>query len=191
MNPFGGMISTNVPDNWGGTGQVPSGPISTPTNQIEPEKPVEDATLVTARSAGTDAEGDADQIVSALRGIGATVLTAPHYSASGSIVGVQVVAAVPQKSVDSALAKLKGSGVSQTGKWSVSRSERSERVSGMLSSRIQELKAQESTLLEKYHEDATEVVVVREEIQKLNQAIGASRSRPSSNALIIIGVGVL
>ncbi len=190
MNPFTGpLISGPVPNEWQGSppsGEIPSGPSNPP-----PAKPAEDATLVTARSSGGDAEGDAAAIVSALRSSGASVHTAPHYGTNGGVVGVQVVASIPAKSMDSALSKLKSSGVSETGKWSVSKSERAERIEGMLSARVRELKAKETALLEKYYEDATEVVVVREEIQKLNQAIGASKAGPSSSAVIIIGVGSL
>jgi hypothetical protein len=191
-NPFGGPI----PENWNpsvspsGAGNLPQGEIHSPKPTVTPT--VESTTFVTARGgSGADAESDANQLVSTLQSHGAVVRTAPHYNLAGGVVGVQVVAAVPKKSMEAALSQLRSAGYSQTGKWTVSPSERDERVSSMLSLRIQELKSAEAQLLAKYQDDATEVVLVREEIQNLNRAIGAAKSGKADRGLIVIGIGSL
>ncbi len=65
-------------------------------------------------------------------------------------------------------------------------------MAGMLSTRIRELQFKETQMKDKYEEDATEVAVIREEIQKLNQGLAVVRSAKSPGvAVIVIGIGTL
>ncbi|MBC8066591.1 MAG: hypothetical protein H7Y17_17305 [Chlorobia bacterium] len=201
LNPFSGAIigQTPMPDGWKpgdppppGTelpnGQSPTGQVGPPSNPPKSS----DAILVTGRASGPDPEGDATAITSALQGAGASVRTAQHYNLSGSVIGVQIVATVPASSVSSVLSRLSSAGVGGADRWDGSVSERADRVSGMISGRIRDLRAKEAELKEKYEDDATEVVVVREEIQKLTQGLGMARSAKSAGvAVIVIGIGSL
>lgn len=201
LNPFSGAIigETPMPDGWkpgdpppAGTefpnGQSPTGQANPPAS---PAKSV-DAILVTCRASGPDPEGDAAAITSALQGTGASVRTAQHCNLSGSVIGVQIVATVPAGSVSSVLSRLSSAGVGGADRWGGSVSDRDDRVTGMISGRIRNLRAKEAELKEKYEDDATEVVVVREEIQKLSEGLGMARSAKSAGvAIIVIGIGSL
>lgn len=189
FNPLNGAIinDTPVPDGWKPGDPVPSGPGAPQLNPEAPAaKPVE-ANLITARVGGGDPEGEANEVAAALRSFGASVRLAPHYSLAGGVVGVNLIATVPTKSVDSLMKKLGGGD-----NWKGPVGDRNDRATGMLASRIKELESRESQLKEKYTEDATEVTVVKEEIQKLNQGLSMVRSAKSPGvAVIIIGIGSL
>lgn len=189
FNPLNGAIinDTPVPDGWKPGDPVPSGPGAPQLNPEGPAaKPVE-ANLITARVGGGDPEGEANEVAAALRSLGASVRLAPHYSLAGGVVGVNLIATVPTKSVDSLMKKLGGGD-----NWKGPVSDRNDRATGMLASRIKELESRESQLKEKYEEDATEVSVVKEEIQKLNQGLSMVRAAKSPGvAVILIGIGSL
>jgi hypothetical protein len=124
--------------------------------------------------------------------LGASVRTAPHYNLAGGVIGVQIIATLPATSVESAIGRLSSAGVGGADHWKGTPGSRADRVSGILASRIGELRKQESELREKYEDDATEVAVVREEIHKLNQGIAVSRSAKSAGvAVFLIGIGSL
>jgi hypothetical protein len=143
--------------------------------------------LVTIRKSSSDPEGEAGAVASILQSAGASVRTAPHYNLVGSAIGVQVIATLPTSSVGSALAKL-GSGE----RWTGGSSERADRIAGIFAARLRDLRAKEAELREKYEDDATEVVVVREEIQKLNQGLAMARAAKSPGiAVILVGIGDL
>lgn len=189
FNPLSGAIisRSDVPPDW-----QPGQPLP-PKTEVEPPKkeatpPAQSgAFLVTARVGGGDAESEAANITAILQGAGASVRAAPHYNLAGGVIGVQIVATCPAGAVDGLLGKLGGAD-----KWSGSVGDRSGRVSGMISGRIRELKAKEAELKEKFEDDATEVTVVREEIQKLNQGLAIARSARSPGiAVIVVGIGSL
>lgn len=182
-NPLNGEIigETPLPDGW-----KPGDGTTTITPESSAEKPAE-AHLVTGRVGGGNPEDDANQLAATLRSAGASVRLAPHYSLAGGVIGVQVIATVPAKSVDSLLKKLGGGD-----KWSGGVDERNNRVDGMLTSRIRDLSSRKSQLMDKYEEDATEVMVVTEEIDKLNQGLSMVRAAKSPGvAVILIGIGSL
>lgn len=178
----GGMIAgTPVPDGW-----KPGVDPTTITPEGTAEKAA-DAHLVTGRVGGGNPEDDANQLAATLRTAGASVRLAPHYSLAGGVIGVQVIATVPAKSVDGLLEKLGGGD-----KWTGAVDERNNRADGMLASRIRDLSSRKTQLLDKYQEDATEVTVVTEEIEKLNQGLSMVRAAKSPGvAVILIGIGSL
>ncbi len=190
FNPLSGAIigDTPVPDGWKPGDPLPSTPPPNLTSDNPPAEPkVEEANLITARVGGGDPESEANEIASGLRGLGASVRLAPHYSLGGSVVGVQIIGTIPAKSVKGLMAKMGGGD-----NWKGALSDRNNRAEGMLASRIKDLQAKEAQLKEKYVEDATEVTVVKEEIQKLNQGLSLVRSAKSSGvAIIVIGIGSL
>jgi hypothetical protein len=187
FNPLSGAIisRSDVPPDWQPGTEPPPG-VEPKAPPKQPPKSGSGATLITARIGGGDPESEAADITSTLQGAGASVRSATHYSLAGGVIGVQIIATCPASAVDSLVAKLGGE------KWSGSVEDRAGRVSGMLAGRIRELRAKESELKEKYEEDATEVTVIREEIQKLNQGLAAARSARSPGiAVIVIGIGSL
>ena len=195
FNPFSGAIigRSGVPDGWQPGQPHPEAgkPDAEPKKTATPPQASE-AILVTARASSGDPEGSAAEVASALQGLGASVRTAPHYNLAGGVIGVQVIATLPAASVESAIGRLSSAGVGGAGRWKGSPDARADRVAGILASRIGELRKQESELREKYEDDATEVAVVREEIQKLNQGIAVSRSARSAGvAVFLIGIGSL
>lgn len=196
--------SQPVPGNWKPGDQPPvTGPI-TPgglsTSPVSPPVPGDLSTqsdkpegnLVSARSSGGDVEVEGQEIVKALRSAGASVRSSPHFSLSGSMVGYQVIATVPAKSLSATLEKLKTAGVRISDEWKGPIDERRSIVSGMISSRISSLRSLESALKEKYEDDAVEIVSVREEIENLEKALSLSRNASSPGiAIIVVGVGAL
>jgi hypothetical protein len=197
LNPFSGAIisRTPLPEGWKPGDPPPEGsPVNAGDKPPEIKDPPKSsqAILITGRAGGGDPESSAEQIEAALRGAGASIRSAPHYSLAGGVIGVQIIATVPASSAEYVMSRLSSAGVGGADKWSGSTEERAGRVAGMLSSRIRELRAKETELKEKYEEDATEVSVIEEEIQKLNQGLGMVRAAKSGGvAVILIGVGVL
>jgi hypothetical protein len=189
FNPLSGAIisRSDVPPDWKPGQAAPPTAGPKPPEPPDPAPKVSGAFLVTARVGGGDPESEAAGITSTLQGAGASVRAASHYNLAGGVIGVQIVATCPAASVDGLMAKLGGAN-----KWSGSIDDRSGRVSGMISGRIRELRAKEAELKEKFEDDATEVAVVREEIQKLNQGLAMARSARSAGiAVIVIGIGSL
>ncbi len=183
FNPLTGEIisETPLPDGW-----KPGDSPTTVTPENPTEKPAE-AHLVTGRVGGGNPEEDANQLAATLRSAGASVRLAPHYSLAGGVIGVQVIATVPAKSVDSLLKKLGGGD-----KWSGNVDERSSRAEGMISSRINALSSLRSQRRETKFEDATEVIVLTEEINELNEGLKMIRAAKSPGvAVILIGIGSL
>ncbi len=202
MPPFNPFEGGPVPGDWqkgklppikGNIGVKPDeGPGETPKVPT-PTQDDSQATLVTARSGGGDAESDAEAIVKALQNAGASVRSANHYGGSGSIAGVQIVASLPAASLENAKTHLQSAGVNVGDPWQGAPTERASRLSSILSDRIAELRKARTTLLEKFLDDAPQVTQVDEEIQKLNQCLGMARINGKSPkiAIIVIGVGAL
>ena len=190
LNPFSGAIisRTPVPEGWT-PGSESTAPASREPGASPPPPPTKTAesTLVTIRRNTSDPEGEAADVASALRASGASVRTATHYNAAGSPIGVQIIATLPAGSLNSALSRV-GSG----DRWTGDPNDRAREVSSIFSSRLRELRTREVELREKYEDDATEVAVVREEIQKLSQGLAMARAAKSpSLAVILVGIGDL
>lgn len=191
LNPFSGAIvsRTPLPEGWSAgeplpTNSHPSGEQPRENNDAKPASGI----LVTLKLGSGDPEGEAADVTSKLQGSGASIRSATHYNLAGSAIGVQIIATIPEASLSAALAKLGHPGE----KWSGPPGERADRISGIFASRLGELRARESELRKKYEDDATEVVVVREEIQKLNLGMAMARSAKSSGiAVVLIGIGDL
>jgi|GEM_PF-5795078 len=187
--PLAGNISVS-PE--GDTVQPDKGTATNPSTAPQAQIPSE-ATLITGRSGGGDAESDAQEIVRALQNAGASVRSANHYTSSGGIAGVQIVASVPETALAGAKSHLQSAGVSVGDAWRGDLSERSSRIGAILSDRISDLRKAKTALLEKYLDDAPEVVQLDEEIQKLNQCLGMARisGKSAKIAIIVVGVGAL
>jgi hypothetical protein len=188
LNPFSGAIisRTPMPDGWApGASDAPPKVAAEPRPEAAPKS--RDSVLVTIRESSSDPESQAAEIGSALRTAGASVRTATHYNAAGSPVGVQIIATLPASSLDRVLAKV-GSG----DRWTGEPAARAREVDGIFSSRLRNLRIKEVELREKYEDDATELVVVREEIQKLTQGMAMARGAKSPGiAVILVGIGDL
>jgi hypothetical protein len=199
-NPFAGARIQTEPMQ----GSLPSGPVGNGGNYAPINPPVpqgeatsklgsQEAKLVIARSSGGDVEGDSEQIAQALRSAGASVRIAQHFNLAGGLMGSQLVATISVDALDSATSKLSAVGAHPSDRWSGPVGERGGRVSGMISSRIGELRRAETELKEKFEDDASEVMAVREEIQRLNQCLSAVRAvrRSPKIAVILVSVGSL
>ena len=188
LNPFSGAIISRspMPDGWvPGTSDAPPKVAAEPRPEAAPKS--KDSVLVTIRESSSDPESQAAEIGSALRSAGASVRTATHYNAAGSPVGVQIIATLPASSLDAVLARV-GSG----DRWTGEPAARAREVDGIFSSRLRDLRIKEVELREKYEDDATELVVVREEIQKLTQGMAMARGAKSPGiAVILVGIGDL
>lgn len=188
LNPFSGAIisRTPLPEGWSAGSETPT-PKDDPTpGPSTARKPIE-SVLVTIRTSSNDPEAEAASMASILQASGASVRSASHYNAAGSPIGVQIVATLPARSLDSALAKV-GSG----DRWTGEPADRAREVASIFSGRLRELRTREVQLREKYEDDATELVVIREEIQKLNQGLAMARAAKSPGvAVILIGIGDL
>ncbi|MBN9502165.1 MAG: hypothetical protein BGO01_18965 [Armatimonadetes bacterium 55-13] len=157
------------------------------------EKTPEPARLVIAKSGGGDPESDAQAIVRALQSAGASVRSSSHYSPSGSVVGVQIVATLPATSLDSAKSRLQSAGARVGEDWKGELGERNTRAENAIATRLSALRNKKLELLQKYLDDAPQVTQVEDEIQKLNQCLGAARlgGKSAKNAVMVIGIGTL
>ncbi len=187
FNPLSGAIisQSGVPQDWQ-PGQASSNQDPSTNKTEKPPVKSEPVILLTGKLGGSDPQLDADQVAATLRGAGANVTVALHYNLAGSVIGANIIASVPPSGV---------SGISSMlgfEPWKGSVEERLNTSSGLINGRLRELRVQEASLKAKYEEDATAVVVVKEEIQKLNQGLSIIRaSKAPGSAIVVIGIGSL